>query len=108
MPSTSLASVSFDLVIRDWPIRLVRTARFVWLWTTATPASTQHPGRPYLFGLVGDAVGEVVTAAAPPSPVLNDCLHLALLLRPGGSQAGATSQAVATLRARVDGDICPV
>lgn len=85
---------AFDLVIRGWSIRLVRTRDFVWLWTASPPRARCGPrgGRPYLFGLVGVA-GEVVTTAAPPGPVLDDCLHLALLAarHPRGGVSCATT-----------------
>ena len=70
---------AFDLVIRGWPIRLVRDRDLVLLWATG---ASRGESRPYLFGLVGLGVGEVVTTAAPPRRVLDDCLHLARLLAP--------------------------
>ena len=78
---------AFDLVIRGWPIRLVRDRDLVLLWATGASVSVSGDkgaggGRPYLFGFVSLGVGEVVTTAAPPQRVLDDCLHLARLLAP--------------------------
>ena len=72
---------SFTLVVRGWPVRLVRVpVATVLLWLDGP--------RGYLFAIVRAGSGEVVLVAAPPACVLEDCLHLALLLVAPGRRDG--------------------